>query len=73
MTINNLRATKRAIFINKDDALNKAILKAEQGQSYVEICKALQIKENYFLQREEEKKETHTMFICIKLILMDLD
>ena len=57
MTVNNVKLTKRLVFINKEDALTKAILKAEQGQSYAEICKALKIKENYFFKEDRQKIE----------------
>jgi hypothetical protein len=47
------------IFTNKEDAFNKAILKAQQGQSYAEICKYLQVKENYFHKDDRQKIELH--------------
>lgn len=47
------------IFTNKEDAFNKAILKAQQGQSYPEICKYLQVKENYFHKDDRQKIELH--------------
>ena len=45
------------LYINKEDAFSKAIMKAQQGQSYPEICKALQVKENYFHKDDRQKIE----------------
>ena len=45
------------LFISKEDAFNKAMIKAQQGQSYAEICRALQIKETYFFKEDRQKLE----------------
>lgn len=41
----------------KEDALTQALLKAEKGFSYPEICKSLEIKETYFSSEEKQKIE----------------
>lgn len=40
---------------NKKDMLKKAMLKAEQGHSYVEICKYLKVRESFFSNEDKEK------------------